>query len=116
MPTLSVTEEKQYSHTTEEKPRKSYGKSDIIEDTPITVRIGRPRSGSTGKGEHTNIPKDSLPVSFKRKESIGKLAIRSFNYNDPDLAFQMSPTGPVVMGGTKAKLISLLTDITVIGL
>ena len=56
------------------------------------------------------------PLQYKRhRESVSKYAVRSFNYNDPDLSFQMSPAGPVVMGGTKEKLISLLSDISVIG-
>lgn len=56
------------------------------------------------------------PIStFERKESLGSIAIRSFNYNDPELVFQLSPTGPIVMGGTKEKLISLLTEISIIG-
>lgn len=117
MPSLPQNTEDKYSKTAEDKPRrKSFGKTDFIEDI-VPIKITRPRRGSLGKsGEHTTIQsKDSPPIAFKRKESIGKLAVRSFDYNDPDLVFQMSPTGPVVMGGTKQKLISLLTDISVIG-
>jgi len=54
------------------------------------------------------------PKVFTREESISHLAARKFNYNDPDLAFQLTPTGPIIMGGTKEKLLLLLTTISII--
>lgn len=54
------------------------------------------------------------PTTFKRDESLSHRAARSFDYNDPDLSFRMTPTGPIVMGGTKEKLLLLLTNISII--
>jgi len=83
-------------------------------DIPIRTRrrsIGAVDHESTIRAK-TRVNK---PLQYKRhRESVSKYAVRSFNYNDPDLSFQMSPAGPVVMGGTKEKLISLLSDISVI--
>jgi len=54
------------------------------------------------------------PTAFTREDSFTNQMARKFNYNDPDLVFRMSPSGPIVMGGTKEKLLILLTNISVI--
>ena len=54
------------------------------------------------------------PRAFKRDESLSQRAARNFDYNDPELLFRMSPNGPVVMGGSKEKLMLLLTNVSLI--
>jgi len=47
----------------------------------------------------------------RRKSHITTTLAQRFNYDDPELELKVSTAGIVVMGGTKKKLIDLLTDL-----
>ena len=47
----------------------------------------------------------------RRKSSVTDELVRRFDYNDPELELKVSHHGIVVMGGTKEKLMDLLTDL-----
>ncbi|MCR9066892.1 MAG: hypothetical protein NXI00_23175, partial [Cytophagales bacterium] len=57
---------------------------------------------------HTSSP--VLPYE-RRKSSVTDELVRRFDYNDPELELKVSHHGIVVMGGTKEKLMDLLTDL-----
>jgi hypothetical protein len=54
------------------------------------------------------------PTTFVRETTLTQRAASDFDYNDRHLLFNMTPNGPVILGGTKEKLTSLLTTPSVI--
>uniref|UniRef100_A0A6U1WWX8 Ras-GEF domain-containing protein n=1 Tax=Vannella robusta TaxID=1487602 RepID=A0A6U1WWX8_9EUKA len=48
---------------------------------------------------------------IRRNSSVTNELVRRFDYNDPELELKVSHHGIVVMGGTKEKLMDLLTDL-----
>ena len=119
MEAITTESNKFYISTPQKKPdtplplrlTKSNPAPGIANSLKSLVKLGRPE-----RYHEVNNNPLGCQLYVRRKSNISTVLEKQINYDDPELELKVSASGIVVMGGTKKKLIGLLTDLAFTGL